>query len=120
MDFIFGTRLYDGQYCEFLKTQGESFTDLTPGVFSSHVISNPLMTITHTFRVIRKFKEDQDLQGNFCTWYYIDNHTQDVDRTPGINMTLTEHNDQLAEQSEVIDDIIIELLNRLDNEQGGE
>lgn len=112
MDFIFGTRLYDGKYCEFLKTQGESYTELEPGAFTSHVINNPLMTITHTFRVLFRFKVDQDLEGNFCTWYYIDNHTVDIDRTPAINATLSNHENQLADQSEAIDDILIDLLNK--------
>lgn len=113
MEFIFGNRLYDGKYCEFLKTEGERFTDFEPGAFTTHIINNPLMTITHTFRVLRQFKTEQDKQGNYCTWYYIDNHTTDIDRTPAINANLENQKAQLLEQSEVIDDILIELLNRL-------
>ena len=112
MDYIFGTRLYDGKQCEFLKTQGESYTELEPGMFASHVVTNPLMTITHTFRVLFKFKAQQDLEGNFCTWYYIDNHTTDIDRTPAINNQLNNHESKLTEQSEAIDDILIDLLSR--------
>lgn len=112
MDFIFGTRLYDGKYCEFLKTQGERYTELEPGAFTTHVINTPLMTISHKFRVLNRFKVSQDLQGNYCTWYYIDNHTSDIDRTPAINITLDEQQTALQEQSEAIDDILIDLLNR--------
>ena len=112
MDYIFGTRLYDGKQCEFLKTQGESFTELEPGMFASHVVSNSLMTITHTFRVLFKFKAQQDLEGNCCTWYYIDNHTTDIDITPAINTQLANHESQLADQSDAIDDILIDLLSR--------
>lgn len=112
MEFIFGTKLYDGKYCEFLKTQGESYTDLEPGVFVSHVVNNPLMVIRHNFRVLFRFRADQDLQGNFCTWYYIDNHTTDIDRTPAINETLSLQQHQLSDQSDAIDDILIDLLSR--------
>lgn len=112
MEFIFGTKLYDGKYCEYVKTQGESYTELEPGAFTSYVINNPLMTIKHTFRVLFRFKAQQDLQGNFCTWYYIDNHTTDIDRTPAINETLTTQQYQINEQSDAIDDILIDLLNR--------
>ena len=112
MEFTFGTRLYDGKYCEYLKTKGESYTELEPGAFTSHVINTPLMTITHNFRVLFRFKAQEDLQGDFCTWYYIDNHTTDIDRTPAINATLTSQQNQLSEQSDAIDDILIDLLNR--------
>lgn len=112
MDYIFGNRLYDGKHCEFLKTQGESYTDFLEGTFISHVIETPIVITTHNFRIIRKFKQQMDLQGNYCTWYYIDNHTTDIDRTPGINQKLDAHKSQLDEQSEVIDDILIDLLNK--------
>lgn len=112
MEYIFGTKLYDGKYCEYLETKGDSYTEFEPGVFREYNIETSLLNIKHTFRVLFRFKIQEDLEGKFCTWYYIDNHTTDIDRTPAINATLTEHQGQLNEQSEAIDDIIIDLLNR--------
>lgn len=112
MEFIFGTRLYDGKECEYLKTEGESFTEFNDGEFNSYCISTPLMIITHKFRIIKMFKKEVDKQGNHCTWYYIDNHTIDTDRSPSYDRLLNEQKSQLIEQSEIIDDILIELLRR--------
>lgn len=105
MEFIFGTRLYDGQQCEYVKTIGETYTEFPEGNFMEHVIETPSSIITHNFRIIRCFRKEQDKQGNHCTWYYIDNHIIDTDRTPAIN-------NQLKEQSDAIDDILIALLQR--------
>lgn len=112
MEFIFGTRLYDGQQCEYLKTEGDSFTDLKEGEFISYVITTPQVIITHRFRIIRNFKREVDKQSKYCTWYYIDNHTIDNDRSPSYNSSITRHDAQLNEQSTIIDDILIELLRR--------
>ena len=112
MEYIFGTKLYDGKYCEFLQTKGENYTELEPGAFVSHVIETEQYIIEHKFRVLFRFKVEEDLEGNFCTWYYIDNHTTDIDRTPGINASLVSQQNQLNEQSNAIDDILIDLLSR--------
>ena len=112
MEYIFGTKLYDGKYCEFLQTKGENYTELEPGVFASHIVETHEYIIEHKFRVLFRFKAQEDLEGNFCTWYYIDNHTTDIDRTPGINASLVSQQNQLNEQSNAIDDILIDLLSR--------
>ena len=112
MEFIFGTRLYDGKQCEYLKTEGESFTSFKDGEFNVYKVNTPLMVITHRFRILRMFKQEVDKQGNYCTWYYIDNHTIDTDRSPSYDKSLSKHESQLSEQSDIIDDILIELLKR--------
>lgn len=112
MEFIFGTRLYDGKQCEYLKTEGESYTNFNDGEFETYVINAAAVTTTHRFRVLVKFKQEIDKQGKYCTWYYIDNHTIDNDRSAYYNAYLIDHAFQLKDQSEIIDDILIELLRR--------
>ena len=111
MDYIFGKRLYDGMEVEFVKTSSDDeYSNFPDGKFVSYVYDNGLMTITHDFRVIRKFKEAVDLRGKFEVWYYIDNHTQVIDNSQQTNSQLSNHAVQLAEQSDAIDDIIISIL----------
>lgn len=110
MEYIFGNRLYNGEYVEYMKTIGNSYSNFEEGKFQACDISIPGTVIKHNFRVLRKFRTQTDLMGNLCTWYYIDNHSVDIDRTPGLNIKLNSHDKQLEEQSEVIDDILIELL----------
>jgi len=110
MEYIFGIRLYDGKETEFVKTISDDYTNFVDGQFMTYTYANGEMTITHNFRILWKYKQDVDLQNNYNTWYYIDNHTKEIDKTPGINAVLEDHTSKLNEQSEVIDDIIIELL----------
>lgn len=111
MEYIFGKRLYDGKETEFVKTIDENdYSNFIDGQFMEYVFDNNSIRITHKFRVLWKYKQNVDLQGKYQVWYYIDNHTVETDKTPGINNTLEDHTSQLVEQSEAIDDIIIELL----------
>lgn len=108
MEYIFGTKKYDGQVVEVCKTEGESYTNLSG--FVNYVFTNPSMTITHTFRIIRKYKEEIDLRGIHCTWYLIDNHTKDIDRTAPIFNDLDNHDQRIESNSVAIDDILISIL----------
>ena len=117
MEYIFGTRLYDGKQCEYVKIVGDRHEELENGKFYSHEIKNPLMTIIHKFRVLYRFKANQDLQGKYCTWYYIDNHTTDIDRTPSINATLLEQQEELRKQNATLENILIDLLNANNNDK---
>ena len=110
MDYIFGKRIYDGQEVEFVKTVADAYTDFPAGRFMSCTYDNGLINITNEFRVLRKFKEEVDLQGKYNTWYYIDNHNRTVDNSSQVNAALSNHTAQLIDQSEAIDDIIIALL----------
>ncbi len=118
MEYIFGKRPYNGQEYELVKTVDDtSFSDFSNGHFVTYIYENEDITITHTFRIIRKYQEVIDNQNKYCTFYLIDNHTQDIDRTPPINNQLETHTQTLMaqtvalnEQSEAIDDIIITLL----------
>ena len=112
MDYIFGKRQYDGKETEFIKTIDSEYTNFIEGQFMELMYDNGAMRITNKFRILWKYKEEVDLEGKYNTWYYIDNHTREVDKTPAINTTLADHAGQLADQSEAIDDIIIELLTR--------
>ena len=40
----------------------------------------PDMTVTDTFRVVEKYKSDEDGEGNCYDWYEIDRHSRDTDR----------------------------------------
>ena len=111
MDYIFGKRLYDGMEVEFVKTSSdEEYSNFPDGKFISYIYDNGFMTITHDFRIIRKFKEVVDLQGKFETWYYIDNHSKTIDNSQQTTAELSNHASQLSEHSDAIDDIIISIL----------
>ena len=111
MEYIFGTRFYNGQECELVKTVDDnSYSNFPEGQFVTYIYDTDYMTVTHNFRIIRKYNEIIDTQVKYCTFYLIDNHTQDIDRTAPINNQLEEHTNSIQEQSDAIDEIIITLL----------
>lgn len=111
MEYIFGKRMYDGKETEFVKTvSDDAYSNFPDGRFMTYVFDNGTVVITHTFRILWKYREERDLQGKYCSWYYIDNHTREQDNLRPVNETLVAHTQELQEQSDAIDDIIIELL----------
>lgn len=111
MEYVFGKKLYNNQETEFVKTiSDDKVEDLPNGRFVTYVYDNGSITITHNFRILWKYKENQDLQGKYQTWYYIDNHTITSDFLKPINKQLSTQSLQLRDQSEIIDDILIDLL----------
>lgn len=110
MDYIFGTRVYDGKETEFVKIVDDHYVELPEGKFTTYTYSNESISINHRFRILWKFKQNMDLQDNYQVWYYIDNHTKEVDNTTTIFNRLDIQSAQIQEQSNVIDDIILDLL----------
>ncbi|MBR6640658.1 MAG: hypothetical protein IKL08_00480 [Clostridia bacterium] len=108
MEYVFGTKKYDGQVIEVCKTEGEEYTNLSG--FVNYIFASPSARINHTFRIIRKYREEIDLRGLHCTWYLIDNHTKDIDRTGPIMDNLTNHDQRIESNSTAIDDILISIL----------
>ena len=102
MEYIFGTRMYDGKETDYVE--------LPEGKFTSYTFDNGSITITHKFRILWKYKQNMDLQDNYQVWYYIDNHTKEIDNTTIIFNRLDSQSALLQEQSDAIDDIILDLL----------
>ena len=111
MNYIFGTRMYDGKETEFVKIVDDHFVEMDEGKFVTYTFDNGAINITHHFRILWKYKQDIDLQNNYQTWYYIDNHTKEVDNTSTIFNRLDNQSATIQEQSNAIDEIIMDLLN---------
>ena len=75
MEYIFGTN----GTMEVLKTKGDHHTDLTG--FRQVEQDYPDQTITDSFRIVRKLKSVEDVEGNCYDWYEIDRHYRVVDKT---------------------------------------
>ena len=79
MIFVFGSVEKDGGVWENLKTVGDEHTDLT-GVCTVED-EYPDCTIRDRFRVVRKYRSDEDEGGKCYDWYLIDDRNRDIDRT---------------------------------------
>lgn len=75
MNYIFGT---NGQV-ETLKTKGDIHTDFKE--FQQIIQTYPDQTITDRFRIVNKYRTDEDAEGNCYDWYEIDRHYRTVDKT---------------------------------------
>lgn len=75
MEYTFGT---NGPM-EVLKTKGDHHTDLAG--FRQVEQSYSDQTITDSFRIVRKLKSAEDVEGNCYDWYEIDRHYRVFDKT---------------------------------------
>lgn len=75
MEYVFGT---NGPI-EVLKTKGDYHTDFAG--FRQVEQDYPDQTITDSFRIVRKLKSAEDVEGNCYDWYEIDRHYRTVDKT---------------------------------------
>ena len=76
-DYIFGTTTRNGVTVENLKTVGEAHSDLDG--FVQTVREYPDSTITDRFRVVEKYRSDEDAEGNCYDWYVIAEHYRYVE-----------------------------------------
>lgn len=62
-----------------LKTKGREHSCLS----GFHTVEHkyPDQTITDSFRVVRKIRQDEDVEGNCYDWYEIDHHNRIVDKS---------------------------------------
>lgn len=75
MEYTFGT---NGPM-EVLKTKGDHHTDFAG--FRQVEQSYSDQTITDSFRIVRKLKSAEDVEGNCYDWYEIDRHYRVFDKT---------------------------------------
>lgn len=78
MDYIFGTVARNGVTVENLKVVGQAHTDLRD--FQQVIREYPDSIIVDNFRVVEKYREAEDTEGNTYDWYIIDSHNQYVDK----------------------------------------
>lgn len=109
MKYIFSYKSYNGKEWETVKTVGEYFTDLKN--WNTYTYSTENDTITHNFRVYFKYKEFINEDNEYCTYYYIDNHTKEIDKTTAINNKLQEQSQAIENNTNAIEEIILTLLN---------
>ena len=111
MEYVFGKSYYNGKEEQFVKTISDTeHSNFTEGRYITYVYENDNFSITYNFRILHKFNQDIDSQGKYQDWYYIDNFTKETNNLKPIVKSLTEQSIQLSDQSDVIDDILIELL----------
>jgi hypothetical protein len=96
MDYIFGVVERNGVTVENLKTVGQSHTNL--GGFTQTVREYTDSTITDRFRVVEKYRSEEDAEGNCYDWYLIDQHYRYVDKTTQVAAETADH-DELPSQN---------------------
>ena len=91
MDYIFGVVDRNGVTVENLKTVGEAHSDL--GGFVQTVREYPDSTITDRFRVVEKYRSDEDAEGNCYDWYVIAEHYRYEDKFTPVSVSLKQMNE---------------------------
>jgi len=77
--YIYGTVRVNGELQENLKTKGPTHTDLTGYISSVAEYSDSV--VTDRCRILKKYRSDEDSEGNCYDWYVIDKHYRYVDKT---------------------------------------
>lgn len=95
MEYIFGIVTRNGVPVENLKTVGDAHSDFEGFVQTVRNYADSI--ITDRFRVVEKYRSDEDVEGNCYDWYIISDHYRYEDKfTPGIeayNTSLTQMNE---------------------------
>ncbi len=86
MEYIFGVIERNGVIVENLKTVGESHTDLSG--FAQTVRKYTDSTITDRFKVVEKYRSEEDAEGNCYDWYVISEHYRYVDKSEAVKSEL--------------------------------
>ncbi len=76
MECVFGTR----QGVETLRTKSNTHTDMNG--FQQIIREYPDQNIVDSFRIVRKYHSDEDVEGYCYDWYEIDCHYRVQDKTP--------------------------------------
>jgi hypothetical protein len=95
MDYIFGVVERNGVTVENLKTVGQSHTNL--GGFTQTVREYTDSTITDRFRVVEKYRSEEDAEGNCYDWYLIDQHYRYMDKTNPLAAETSDHDELIAD-----------------------
>lgn len=91
MDYIFGDVDRNGVTVENLKTVGEAHSDLDG--FVQTVREYPDSIITDRFRVVEKYRSDEDTEGNCYDWYVIAEHYRYEDKFTPVSDSLKQMNE---------------------------
>lgn len=86
MEYIFGSVERNGMTVENLKTVGDSHTDLNG--FVQTVRNYPDSTITDRFKVVEKYRSEEDAEGKCYDWYVISEHYRYVDKSEVVKSEL--------------------------------
>ena len=86
MDYIFGVVECNGVTVENLKTVGQAHTNLEG--FTQTVREYTDSTITDRFRVVEKYRSEEDAEGNCYDWYVVSDHYRYVDKTEAVKTQL--------------------------------
>ena len=86
MDYIFGVVECNGVTVENLKTVGQTHTNISG--FTQTVREYADSTITDRFRVVEKYRSEEDTEGNCYDWYVISDHYRYVDKTEAVKTQL--------------------------------
>ena len=123
MECIFDKREYNGKMVEYVVIENDKYLEIPEGRWFYITIDNADSITKHSFRVIRRFNAFHKNR-KYTEFYYIDNHTADIDRTKVLLAKLASAESQIAqqaelieqqantikEQSDVIDNILVQLL----------
>ncbi len=91
MNYIFGVVDRNGVTVENLKTVGEAHSDLDG--FVQTVREYPDSIITDRFRVVEKYRSDEDAEGNCYDWYVIAEHYRYEDKFTPVSDSLKQMNE---------------------------
>lgn len=91
MDYIFGVVDRNGVTVENLKTVGEAHSDLDGFVQTVREYSDSI--ITDRFRVVEKYRSDEDTEGNCYDWYVIAEHYRYEDKFTPVSGSLKQMNE---------------------------
>ncbi len=112
MEYIFGTTKKDGVDVDNVKTIGTEHSNLEGKVSITRKYSDSY--ITDNFRVLEKYRSDEDPAGNCYDWYVIQDHSQYEDKfSPGIIATeqeITDHELAIMEAEQEITDLDLRLM----------
>lgn len=86
MEYIFGVVECNGVTVENLKTVGDSHTNLS-GIVQT-VRKYPDGTITDHFKVVEKYRSEEDAEGKCYDWYVISEHYRYVDKSEAVKSEL--------------------------------
>ena len=91
MDYIFGVVDRNGVTVENLKTVGEAHSDLDGFVQTVREYSDSI--ITDRFRVVEKYRSDEDTEDNCYDWYVIAEHYRYEDKFTPVSGSLKQMNE---------------------------
>ena len=91
MEYIFGIVECNGVTVENLKTVGQTHTNL--GGFTQTVREYTDSTITDRFRVVEKYRSEEDAEGNCYDWYVIAEHYRYEDKFTPVSDSLKQMNE---------------------------